>query len=266
MAAPLAPSQILDNTVTKGVDKARMPWATQLSLGFLGGAFISVGYLAYLRIAATFHGELAGLGHFLGSAVFPLGLICILIGGGELITGNMMVLPAAWFRRRLPLAALVHNAFIITLANLAGALFVAWAFGHVAGLTEGDYLPKTIAAAHAKVDAAFWPALVSGIGCNWLVGMGVWLCYSADSTSGKILGIWFPVMSFVLIGFQHVVANMFVIPAAIWGGADIGWAAFAHNMVAVWIGNALGGALMVAGLYCMAGRNQAEQRRQASST
>lgn len=254
MTAPLPPSKTLTFTLDKAIEKVDMPLPTQLALGFLGGAYISVGYLAYLRIAAVFHGELAGLGHFLGSAVFPLGLICILIGGAELITGNMMVLPAAWFRKRISLAALARNWTLITLTNLIGALFVAWAFGHVAGLTEGDYLPKTIAAAQSKVQADFLPALVSGIGCNWLVGMGVWLGYAATSSTGKIIGIWFPVMSFVLIGFQHVVANMFVIPAAIWGGADIGWGAFMHNMIAVWIGNALGGTLLVAGLYVLACR------------
>ncbi len=132
-----------------------------------------------------------------------------------------MVLPAAWLAKKISLAALGRNWLIVTLANLLGAFFVAWFFGHYVGLTEGEFLHKTIAVAEGKVSADFGRALVSGIGCNWMVCMGVWLCYGTQSMSGKILGIWFPIMIFVLIGFQHVVANMFVIPAAIWGGADI---------------------------------------------
>lgn len=253
-AATLSPRETLDSTAQKAVTKAEASLSTLIALGFLGGAFISVGYLAYIRIAGALTGDLAGLGHFLGAAVFPVGLICILIGGGELITGNMMVLPVGWFKKRVSLRGLARNWLVITLANVLGAFFVAWFFGHVVGLTEGTHLEKTIHAAHAKVDADFVAAFVSGIGCNWLVCMGVWLCYAADSVSSKIAAIWFPVMIFVLIGFQHVVANMFVIPAAIWGGADISWWSFAHNMVSVWLGNAAGGALMVGALYWLAYR------------
>ncbi|MDO4905380.1 MAG: formate/nitrite transporter family protein [Lautropia sp.] len=255
MTASLSPREILDSATAKAVTKVGTPLPAMLSLGFLGGAFISVGYLAYIRIAGALGGELAGLGHFLGAAVFPVGLICILIGGAELITGNMMVVPVGWFRKKFGLRALARNWLIITLANLVGAFFVAYFFGHVVGLTEGTHLAKTVAAAKSKVDADFWPAVVSGIGCNWLVCMGVWLAYASHSVGGKVAGIWFPVMVFVLIGFQHVVANMFIIPAAIWGGGDISWWAFAHNMVSVWIGNALGGALMVGALYFIAYRD-----------
>ncbi|MDO4231190.1 MAG: formate/nitrite transporter family protein [Lautropia sp.] len=255
MAAANPIADIFDTTVAKGVGKANASLLTLSVLGFLGGAFISVGYLAYLRIAAVLTGDLAGLGHFIGSAVFPVGLICIVVGGAELITGNMMVVPAAWLRKQITLRALARNWFIVTLTNVLGAFFVAWFFGHVVGLTEGAWFEKTLHAAEAKAHADFWPALVSGIGCNWLVCMGVWLGYAANSVAGKILGIWFPVMTFVLIGFQHVVANMFVIPAAIWGGADISWWTFMHNMIAVWIGNALGGALMVAWPYALATRH-----------
>ncbi|UOO85473.1 formate/nitrite transporter family protein [Neisseria dumasiana] len=147
-----------------------------------------------------------------------------------------------------------RNWLIVTLANLLGALFVAWFFGHYVGLTEGDILPKTIAVAEGKVNADFGRARVSGIGCNWMVCMGVWLCYGAHSISGKVLGIWFPVMIFVLVGFQHVVANMFVIPAAIWAGAEISWAQFGWNMLSVYIGNAIGGAVFVGSMYAYAYR------------
>ena len=177
------------------------------------------------------------------------------MGGGELITGNMMALPVAWLKRRISLRQWARNWAIVTATNVLGAFFVAWFFGHYVGLTEGAVFAETLEVAQGKVNAGFGQAVVSGIGCNWLVCMGLWLCYGADTFSGKILGTWFPVMVFVAIGFQHVVANMFVIPAAIWGGGDITWAQFGENMIAVYLGNVLGGTVMVGALYYAAYRD-----------
>lgn len=249
------PQQILQATIHKGIAKARTDTLKLSVLGCLGGAFIALGYLAYLKVAAGIPHEWPGLATLLGAAVFPIGLIGILIGGGELITGNMMVLPVARLAGKIRSAELLRNWLLVSAANLIGAMLVAWWFGHYLGLTEGAVWEKTVATAQAKVDASFGQGMVSGIGCNWLVCLGVWLCYGAKSMSGKILAIWFPVMIFVLVGFQHVVANMFVIPAAIWGGADITWAQFGHNMLSVYIGNMLGGALMVGAAYYFAYRD-----------
>jgi len=255
MADVLNPKDILATSADKGFAKALNATDRLAALGFLGGAFISVGYLAYVRIVAAMPHELLGLGKLLGAAVFPVGLVCILLSGGELITGNMMALPVAWLKRRISLRQWARNWAIVTVTNVLGAFFVAWFFGHYVGLTEGAAFAETLAIARGKVDAGFGQALVSGIGCNWLVCMGVWLCYGADTFSGKVLGTWFPVMVFVAIGFQHVVANMFIIPAAIWGGGDISWAQFGENMVSVYLGNVLGGAIMVGGLYYAAYRD-----------
>ena len=248
----LDPKSLLNYTAEKGFAKANTSPMGMAVLGFLGGAFISLGYLAYLRVVGAMPAQWGSLATLLGASVFPIGLIGILLGGGELITGNMMVVPVARFCKKINTMAWIKNWVWISTMNLLGALFVAYAFGHYVGLTEGAYLAKTIATAEHKIHASFGQAVVSGIGCNWLVCLSVWLCYAAKDMASKILGIWFPVMIFVLIGFQHVVANMFVIPAAIWGGADITWLQFWGNVIPVYIGNALGGALFVGGFYFLA--------------
>ncbi|ERK60697.1 formate/nitrite transporter [Gemella bergeri ATCC 700627] len=250
--AYLEPQELYEYTSKKGVMKATGSLKYMLSLGFLGGAFIAVGYLAYLRVAGSIPHEWAGLGVLLGAAVFPIGLICILVGGGELITSNMMAVTLAFFNKKVSLKLLVKNLIIITLANLVGAVFVAYFLGHVTGLTEGVIFEKTLVTAEAKINSTFWQGIFSGIGCNWLVGMGAWLSFCAKDVSGKILGTWFPIMTFVAVGFQHVVANMFVIPAAMFGGANITFAQFAENMGVIFLGNFLGGAILVAGLYTLA--------------
>ncbi|MCA9764824.1 MAG: formate/nitrite transporter family protein [Carnobacterium sp.] len=245
------PQEIAQITIDKGLAKTKTPVGKESLLAFVGGAFISIGYLAYIRITGTMPAEWGGLSTFIGASVFPIGLILILLGGGELLTGNMMVVSMAYINKKISFFDMMKNWGIVAFFNLCGALFVAYFFGHVLGLTEGVVLEKTIAVAQAKVGDSFFVAFVSGIGCNWLVGMSVWLCYGTKNFSGKILAIWFPVMVFVLIGFQHVVANFFIIPAAIFAGS-LSWIEFIRNVIPVFLGNAVGGSVFVSLFYSIA--------------
>lgn len=246
------PQQIAEVTVENGMKKARNRLDTVLVLGFLGGAFIALGFLLDIRVVAGAPAEWSGIVNLLGASVFPLGLILVLLAGGELLTGNMMAVPLARIAKKISTWELFKNLTLITLSNFAGAVFVAYFFGHIVGLTEsGVYLDKVVDMAGHKLDATFLQAFVSGIGCNWLVALAVWLSYGADNMSGKILGIWFPTMAFVAIGFQHVVANMFLIPAAIFAGY-YSWGEYLVNFVPVWLGNLTGGAIFVAAAYWVA--------------
>ncbi|GED13821.1 formate/nitrite transporter family protein [Aneurinibacillus migulanus] len=246
------PQQIARTAVEMGTKKANMSLSNMLVLGFLAGAFIALGFLLDIRTIGNLPKEWGSFGSFLGGAVFPLGLILVIMAGGELLTGNMMTLPIAMMARRVTVGQIVRNWFWITIGNFIGAVFVAYFFGHVVGLTEaGPFLAKTVAIAEAKLHDTFLQAFISGIGCNWLVCLGVWLAFGADDIASKILGIWFPVMAFVTIGFQHVVANMFVIPAAIFAG-KVTWMEYLSNFVPVFLGNAVGGALFVASVYWFA--------------
>lgn len=252
------PYKIAQLTVEHGQKKANLPFSSVLVLGFLGGAFISLGYLLDIRVVASLPEEWGTLSTLIGAAVFPVGLILIIIAGGELLTGNMMAVSMAYLARRISLGLLLKNWFWITLFNFIGALFVAYFFGQVAELTSsGPYLDKTVAIAGGKLEHGFMAALVSAIGCNWLVGLAVWLAYGAEDIGGKILAIWFPIMAFVAIGFQHVVANMFVIPAAIFSGY-YSWLDFFENFIPVFIGNAIGGAVFVSVFYWIAYRGTME--------
>jgi formate/nitrite transporter len=243
------PEQIADITIVNGTKKGNMPAKKALILGFLAGAFIALGYLLSIRVTAPLTGDLAGIGSIMGASVFPIGLILTLIAGGELLTGNMMAVPLARFAKKVTTKRLIINWGLITIGNFFGAIFVAYFFGHVVGLTEtSPYLEKTISLAEHKVHADFIQAFVSGIGCNWLVAAAVWCSYGSNDMVGKVFGIWFPTMTFVAIGFQHVVANMFVIPAAIFAG-HLSWVEYFQNFVPVFLGNAVGGSVFVALAY-----------------
>ena len=147
---------------------------------------------------------------------------------------------------------LARNWVLVSIGNLAGALFMAYFLGHYVGLAEGAAAAKTMAIAESKVNMDFGRAFVSAIACNWMVCMGIWFYFGAKHTSGRILAMWFPVMIFVLIGVQHFVANMFIIPAGIFAGADITWGQFFSNMVPVFLGNVVGGSSFVAASYLYA--------------
>lgn len=258
------PYKIAQLTVEHGQKKANLPFSSVLVLGFLGGAFISLGYLLDIRVVASLPDEWGTLSSLIGAAVFPVGLILIIIAGGELLTGNMMAVSMAYLSKKISLGLLIKNWFWITLFNFIGALFVAYFFGQVAELTSsGPYLDKTVAFAGGKLEHGFLSSLVSAIGCNWLVGLAVWLAYGAEDIGGKILAIWFPIMAFVAIGFQHVVANMFVIPAAIFSGY-YSWTDFFENFIPVFIGNAIGGTVFVSVFYWIAyrGKMDAETRKE----
>jgi formate/nitrite transporter len=246
------PDQILEISIKNGIKKTRYSLLTTLLLGFQAGAFISLGFLLYIRVMAPLSDGLSGLSSLLGSSVFPIGLILTLIAGGELLTGNMMVVPLARFANKIKTKHVLLNWLLITVSNFIGAIFVAYFFGHIVGLTEtGVFLDSTVHIAEHKVDATFVQAFVSGIGCNWLVAAAVWLSYGSEDMIGKIAGIWFPTMAFVAIGFQHVVANMFVIPAAIFAG-HLTWMDYLSNFIPVFLGNAVGGALFIGMAYWFA--------------
>lgn len=243
------PEEIHEITANTGAKKVAKPLMEKLVLGFVAGALIAIGYLGYLRVVAGASPDFGGIATFIGAAVFPVGLVGILMGGGELATGNMMAVSHALYSKKISIKDFILNIVTISLANLVGALFVAYFLGHLTGITStGVMLETTINVATSKTDASFWAAFLSGVGCNWLVGLSVWLNYGAKDSGGRVLLIWFPIMTFVLIGFQHSIANMYVVPAAIFGGGST-WGAFWTNLLAVWLGNILGGSGFVSYLY-----------------
>ncbi|RIX50487.1 formate/nitrite transporter family protein [Paenibacillus nanensis] len=243
------PSEITQMAVMAGVRKATQPVRKQVLLGFAAGAFIALGFMLAIKVSAGVPAAWGGMNNFIGALVFPLGLILCLAAGGELLTGNMMAVPIAWYAGKINLRQWSVNWAVITIGNMAGAIFVAYVFGHLAGITEhGEELARTVALASAKLDEPFHAAFISGIGCNWLVSLAVWMSYGAKDGTGFAMSVWFPTMAFVALGFQHVVANMFLVPAAIFAG-EASWSAFLGNFVPVFLGNAVGGGLFVGGLY-----------------
>ena len=162
--------------------------------------------------------------------MFALGLVLVVLAGSELLTGNMALVPIAMLRRRVGFRALGLNFTVVLIGNLIGSLFVAYFLAVKTGVIgvngvdpatpAGMTFERLKAIATLKGDTEGADQIfLRALGCNWLVCLAVWVAMTAEDTGGKILGIFFPIMAFVAIGFDHVVANMFFLPAAIF--ADV---------------------------------------------
>ncbi len=250
------PAQTAQAAVESGVAKGKLPISSMLVGGFLAGAYIAFGGL--LAIVATAGMPAAiwgGLITLVTGLVFSVGLVLTVIGGAELLTGNMMYLPIAALARRLSVGKVAVNWIVVLVGNLIGSLFVAYVLAYKSGLVAGDPTQpnhiRLIAIATAKVvTETHLEVFIRAIGCNWLVCLAVWLALAAHDVIGKIAGIVLPVTAFVALGFDHVVANMFFLPLALFVHApnvtmeNVSW-----NLLMALLGNIIGGAVFVAGAY-----------------
>lgn len=133
------PEEITELAANSGRKKAHLSLLPMLILGFFGGAFIALGYLLDIHVIGTMPKAWGSFTSFLGAAVFPIGLILVILAGGELVTGNMMTVSMAWLQKKITLFYFIRNLIIVTLSNFIGAVFVAYFFGHIVGLTEGAF-------------------------------------------------------------------------------------------------------------------------------
>ena len=263
------PSEIYNLQLAAAVKKAALPLGRMILLGLLAGACIAFG--AATSNMAAFGVKDYGLARLVSGAVFPVGLILIVLVGAELFTGNNLM-AMAWWEKKIGVGGMLRNLVWVWLANLAGSVALAacvWGSGEW-GAGGGALGAYTIKVAAGKAALAPGAAVCSGILCNVLVCLAILAAASSKQTIGKILAIWFPIMAFVLGGFEHSVANMYYLPAGLMAKAVPAFAEkaaaagvavdaltaahAARNLLFVTIGNLLGGMLFVAALWGRAQR------------
>jgi formate transporter len=250
-----SPAQIAERVESVGVAKFRLPVLSLVLLGVLAGAFIALGSLYYVVVASD--PELGWAARrVLGGAVFSLGLLLVVVAGAELFTGNNL-LAMAWADGKLSTGEVLFNWFVVCAANFAGALSVAslvFLSGHLE--MNGGAVGRTyLAIAAAKTSLPFWSAFFSGVLCNLLVCMAVWMTLAGRSVMDKAIAIVFPISAFVAAGFEHSVANMYFIPLAMMmqsaAGQPVEIAGLFRNLIPVIAGNLVGGSVLVALVYYM---------------
>jgi formate/nitrite transporter len=256
-SAAFSPKEIAKKVESVGVIKARLPFVPMLFLGILAGAFIGIGAMFFMIFKAD--GSLSFAVSSVGGGIaFSLGLFLVIVAGAELFTGNNLLV-MAWADGRISTVEVLRNWAVVFTGNFIGAssfAVIVFLSGHMA-LNHGAVGAKYLAVAAAKCALPFWPAFFSGILCNVLVCLAVWMATAGRTIGGKTIAIVFPVTAFVAAGFEHSVANLYFFSAAAliqtFGGTGapvvVTWAGVLGNLAPVILGNIVGGGVLVGLVY-----------------
>ena len=265
----LTPAEIAEYTIEAGVKKATTPNKKVLASAFLAGAYIAFGALGSVGAAYNLlaNPETYGLGKMVAGLMFPAGLMFVLIAGADLFTGNILITLAA-LKKRVTWSQAFKNWALVWIGNLIGGALVAWlvSLSGVFDWSSGLYGGVIVKNAIGKLGFSWGAAIASGILCNWIVCATVWMTYGAKDVTGKILAGFFGVFLFVCTGYEHCVANMGYFFAGLFAKSNPVYleaahktaeeaaklnitSIFTHNLIPVTIGNILGGAIFVAGVY-----------------
>jgi len=243
---PLEISRALDAIVAR---KSAESIPGMILLGMLAGIYIGFGAVAATTLGA-YSGLPEGVSKLLSASVFCVGLILVIIPGSELFTGNILM-ATGLVSGKVRFARVTRNWIFVYFGNFCGALLLVAAV-YFSGLMHEEASASAtgenaIRIARAKIALPFTHAFIRGILCNMLVCLAVILAIAARSVSGKILGIYFPVMTFVLCGFEHSIANMYFLPAGLLAEGSFAADFFAmfRNLIPVTLGNIVGGLLVI---------------------
>jgi formate/nitrite transporter len=264
----LTPAEITENFIAVGQKKAALSVTDQVVLGALAGAFIA--FASQGSNAASHTIESVGLGKALAGALFATGLMLVVVAGGELFTGNCLMI-VALAERKISLPSMLRNWLCVYAGNFIGAMLIAYCINRSGqlGFSNGMLGGFTVKLAAYKTGLSFQKAFFLGILCNWLVCLAVWMAAGADDIAGKLPAIFFPIWLFITSGFEHSVANMYYISAGIMAKGDpafagqaanlgasaeelanLGWYSFfVRNLLPVTLGNIVGGAFFVGFIY-----------------
>ena len=261
------PQEVVQANMNGAVKKATTSKKKVFFMGIMAGVCIALG--AQSSNVAMHDIANVGLARLVAGCVFPVGLMMIVLVGGELFTGNCLLIMDIMDKK---VAALIRTLVIVYIGNMVGAVALAYLV-YLSGqynYTSGALGAFTIKVALGKVSLSFLPALISGILCNILVCAAVLMASTAKDIAGKSLAIFFPIMAFVVSGFEHCVANMYYIPAGIFASmnpdyvakakelygitgsqiAALNWGNFfTINLLPVTIGNIIGGGFIIGGLF-----------------
>jgi formate/nitrite transporter len=263
------PMEIAALTSETAVQKVMAPVVKLLILGIMAGAFIAFASEGSTMAAFNLlsNADTYGLGKALAGAVFGTGLMLVLLAGGELFTGNTLILVGV-LDKKVSVAGMLRNWLIVYAGNMIGSVFVAFMMARSGLFLSGAGLLGgiTVKIAAGKTGLSFEQAFFLGLMCNWLVCLAVWVSYGAKEIAGKALAVFFIISLFITSGFEHSVANMYYIPAGIFAKANpdfaalarltaeqlagLNWGAFfTKNLLPVTLGNIVGGAVFVGAAY-----------------
>lgn len=232
-------------------DKAALNNAPRIILGLLAGVYIGFGGIFALIALAGAEAMPYGIGQTLAGLVFVLGLVLVVVAGAELFTGNTLMLGSV-AAGKLDASKAAAALAVVYAANFLGSVLLALltlASGlHEAG--EGAIAQAALELGAEKTTKGFTALIASGVLANMLVCTAVWMAYGGQTVTQKLAAVILPIAAFVAAGFEHSVANMFLLPYA-WliqfatgAATQITVIGIVSNLVVVTLGNLAGGALI----------------------
>lgn len=241
------PAEIAANYIGIAKSKTQQKWWKTFLLAVLAGAFIALGGVVSTVAASGFSGIQASL---IKGAVFPLGLILVVICGAELFTGNCLLIAPA-LQKEIKIGKMLKNLLIVYCGNLVGGVLIAMltVYSHAFGTATAEVC---VSAAEIKSTMSFSDCLLRGILCNILVCLAVWGAMASKNAAGKILFVYLPVFAFVVCGFEHSVANMYYLTAGLTAASEYAITAsgltlgnaLLYNLLPSTIGNIVGGGMV----------------------
>ena len=258
------PAEMARHAEASAVRKANRDFVSAFFLAVQAGSFIAFGaaFFTFVIHDSTLD---VGLIKLIGGMAFSLGLILVVIAGADLFTGDTLMVMGC-FTGKIKVRQMLRSWLFVFLGNLVGALAIVMLVYFSGHWFNGSSSvgAKALAIANHKVNLTFVQAFTSGMLCNILVCLAIWLCYSSRSVTDKILSILFPITAFVAMGFEHSIANMYFIPAGLLlkgnpeiigllNGADFSNLTLSgfviNNLLPVTVGNMVGGAIFVGTIY-----------------
>jgi len=260
----ISPEDMAIKAEVLGIAKVSKPLWQSFYLAITAGVFIAIAFVFYTTVTTGSEGMPYGLAKFIGGIAFSLGLILVVVCGGELFTSSTLTVIAR-ANNRISTYQVLKNWLVVYVGNAFGAIFLVlliWlAQQHL--VNNGSWGINAMNIAQHKIHHSFTQAVALGILCNVMVCLAIWMAFACKSVTDKVIVMLLPISMFVASGFEHCIANLFMIPMGIliktfasaefWSltssspelFSDLTFANFIlNNLIPVTIGNIIGGALV----------------------
>lgn len=260
MANYLTPKEITEYTIEGGISKVNRSIITVLLMAVMAGVYVALGGFASSLAAHDIANK--GIAKLVTGAVFPIGLMFVVINGADLFTGNCLI-ALSTLDKKTSWSGFVKNLCIVLVGNFIGAVFIAFLVAHsgILSMSDGRFGGYILKTAASKSNLEFSQAFCLAVLCNIFVCAGIWMVYAAKDITGKIWAGFFSIFAFAISGAEHIVANMFYVPLALFSKTDVylesahiaadqlTWGKFfINNVIPVTLGNIVGG-LFIGGMY-----------------
>jgi nitrite transporter NirC len=242
----------------------KLSLASHIVRSMLAGMYVGAAIVLIFTVGSFLPVQVQKL---LMGVCFGGALTIVIFAGSELFTGSNLVLTLGVFTGKARWRDLFANWGWTWVGNLMGSVLLAWMVIQ-SGILDNDPVKSFVlriveTKMNLPVEQLFWRAVLA----NWLVCLGVWMAARIKSETARILMIWWCMFTFITCAYEHSVANMcgLMLGLLLPHGEAITWTGYGYNLWWATVGNIVGGALFVAGMYWVGSPKIRQKVRQESA-